>query len=571
MSSIYDILNIGKLGMMAQQAAVQVTAHNIANVNTEGYSRQEVIFEEGIPLNSSPGQTGTGVNAAAIQRRYDSFIEGQLTDSKETLGNLDVQRSALSKIEGLFYDSMGTGINELLGQFFNSMQDLSANPAGTPERVTVLSRADALTDAINNIYSNLEQLQKDMNSQVSQTVNEINSITSRIASLNADIRQAEITGQNANDYRDMRGRLINDLAEKIDIQYFEDDTGQVTVIGGGIATLVEKGNSWTLDTEINTEINTDNYDYYDYYNIIYSPDDSNVINLTDRVSNGRLKGLLTIRDTETSDAMDELDRLAAAIASGINQVHRTGYGLDGSTGKNLFTPSFDTGDVLFVEDVGDVGAITALSTNTGTGSVGATIDDPSALTFNDYELTFSGGNYTFLNKSTNASITEAYADPSTFTFEGLSVNISGSFDEGDTYIISAHKNTAKNLQVAIDMSDTARIAAATASTDNRGDNRNVLALVQIQDALTIDGTSSFGSYYGSIVGRIGVNSQYINNQYSAQEFSSEQLHNMRESVSGVSIDEEMTNLMKFQNAYQASARLITIGDELLEILIGLVR
>jgi len=560
MSSIYDILSIGKRGMMAQQAAVQVTAHNIANVNTEGYSRQEVIFEEGIPLNSNPGQTGTGVNAADIQRRYDSFIEEQLTDSKETLGNFGVQVSAFSKIEDLFNDSMGTDINKLLGQFFNSMQDLSANPAGTPERVTVLSRGDALTDAINNIYSSLNQLQKDMNSQVSQTVNEINSITSQIASLNVDIRQAEITGQNANDSRDMRGRILNDLAEKIDIQYFEDDTGQITVIGAGLATLVEKGNSWTLDIETNT----DNYGYYD---IIYSPDESNVTNLTDRISNGRLKGLLTIRDTETSDAMDELDRLAAAIASEINQVHRTGYGLDGSTGINLFTPSFETGDVLSE----DVGVITALSTNTGTGSVSATIDDPSALTFNDYEITFSGGNYTYTNKSTNASFTAAYADPSAFTFEGLSVNISGSFGEGDTYIISAHKNTAKNLQVAIDMRDTARIAAATASTDNRGDNRNVLALVQIQDALTIDGTSSIGSYYGSIVGRIGVNSQYINSQYSAQEFSSEQLHNMRESVSGVSIDEEMANLMKFQHAYQASARLITIGDELLETLMGIVR
>lgn len=560
MSSIYDILSIGKRGMMAQQAAVQVTAHNIANVNTEGYSRQEVIFEEGIPLNSNPGQTGTGVNAADIQRRYDSFIEEQLTDSKETLGNFGVQVSAFSKIEDLFNDSMGTGINKLLDQFFNSMQDLSANPAGTPERVTVLSRGDALTDAINNIYSSLNQLQKDMNSQVSQTVNEINSITSQIASLNVDIRQAEINGQNANDSRDMRGKILNDLADKIDIQYFEDDTGQITVIGGGLATLVEKGNSWTLDIESNT-------DNYGYYNIIYSPDESNVTNLTDRISNGRLKGLLTIRDTETSDAMDELDRLAAAIASEINQVHRTGYGLDGSTGINLFTPSFETGDVLSE----DVGAITALSTNTGTGSVSATIDDPSALTFNDYEITFSGGNYTFLNKSTNASSTAVYADPSTFTFEGLSVNISGSFGEGDTYTISAHKNTAKNLQVAIDMRDNARIAAATASTDNRGDNRNVLALVQIQDALTIDGTSSFGNYYGSIVGRIGVNSQYINSQYSAQEFSSEQLHNMRESVSGVSIDEEMANLMKFQHAYQASARLITIGNELLETLMGIVR
>ena len=559
MSGIYNIFNIGKQGLMAQQIAMQVTSHNIANVNTEGYSRQEVIFEEGMPLNSTPGQTGTGVNATAIRRKYDSFLEGQLTDSRETLGNLEAQKSAISKIEDYFYDTNGTGINQLLDQFFNSMQDLSANPAGAAERVSVISRADAFANAVNSAYSSLEQLQKDMNSQVKQTVTDINNLASQIASLNTEIQRAEANGQNANDFRDMRGRILNDLAEKIDIQYFEDDSGQITVIGGGMATLVEKGNSWVLDAVSDS-------DNYGYYNIVSSPDSSNVLNLTDSISGGRLKGLLTIRDTETWDAMDELDRFAASIANEINQVHRTGFGLDGSTGTNLFSPSFEAGDVLS-QDVGD---IRAMSTNTGTGSLSITINDPSALTFNNYELTFSGGNYTLTNKTTNAASTAVYADPSSFTFEGLSVTISGSFAAGDKYIISAHKNSARDIQVALDMSDQAKIAAAAIATDNRGDNRNVLAMVQLQDALTIDGNSSFSSYYGSIVGRIGVNSQYINNQYSAQEFSSEQLRNMRESVSGVSIDEEMANLMKFQFAYEASARLITIGDELLETLLGIL-
>ena len=560
MSSIYDIFNIGKHGMMAQQKAIQVTAHNLANVNTKGYSRQEVIFEEGMPLNSGPGQSGTGVNAVAIQRKYDSFLEGQLTDSRETFGNLDVQKKAVSKIEDLFYESAGTGINELLSQFFNSMHDLSANPAGTAERSSIISRADALSDTINSVYSSLEQLQKDMNLQVKQAVNDINNISTQIASLNVEINRAEVNGQNANDFRDMRGRLLNELAEKIDVQYFEDDSGQITVIGGGMATLVEKGNSWSLDTKSDP----DNYGYYD---VVYSPNSNNVLKLTDSISNGRLKGYLTIRDSETRDAMDELDRLAASIASEVNQVHRAGYGLDGSTGTNLFSPSFEAGDVLSQ----DVGSIRALSTNTGTGSLTIAIDDPSALKFNNYELTFSGGNYTLVNKSTNASSTAVYSDPSSFTFEGLSVTISGSFAAGDKYSLSAHKNTAKDIRAAIGMSDTAKIAAATAAADNRGDNRNAIALAQLQDALKIDGNSSFNSYYGSIVGRIGVKSQSINNQYAAHEFSSEQLSNMRESVSGVSIDEEMTNLMKYQHAYEASARLLSIGDELMQTLLDILR
>ena len=560
MGSIYDIFNIGKHGMMAQQKAIQVTAHNLANVNTKGYSRQEVIFEEGMPLNSGPGQSGTGVNAATIQRKFDSFLEGQLTDSRETLGNLDVQKNAVSKIEDLFYESTGTGINELLSQFFNSMHDLSANPAGTAERSSIIFRADALSDTINSVYSSLEQVQKDMNSQVRQAVTDINNIASQIASINVEINRAEVNGQNANDFRDMRGRLLNELAEKIDIQYFEDNSGQITVIAGGMATIVEKGNSWALDTKSDP----DNYGYYD---VVYSPDSNNLLNLTDSISNGRIKGFLTIRDSETGDAMDELDRLAASIASEVNQAHRAGYGLDGSTGTSLFSPSFEAGDVLSQ----DVGSIRALSTNTGTGNLTITIDDPSALKYNNYDLTFSGGNYTLVNKSTNASSTGVYSDPSSFTFEGLSVTISGSFATGDKYSISAHKNTAKDIRVAIGTSETDKIAAATAATDNRGDNRNSLAIAQLQDELTIDGNSSFGSYYGSIVGRIGVKAQSINNQYAAQEFSSEQLSNMRESVSGVSIDEEMANLMKYQHAYEASARLLSIGDELMQTLLDILR
>ncbi|MCC6544068.1 MAG: flagellar hook-associated protein FlgK [Nitrospirae bacterium] len=560
MSSIYDIFNIGKHGMMAQQKAIQVTAHNLANVNTKGFSRQEVILEEGMPLNSQPGQSGTGVNAVNIQRKYDSFLEGQLTDNRETLGNLDVQKNAISKIEDLFYDSSGTGINEMLTQFFNSMHDLSANPAGTAERSSVLSSADALSDTINSVYTSLEQLQKDTNSQVRQAVNDINNISKQISSLNVEINRAEVSGQNANDFRDMRGRLLNDLAEKIDVQYFEDNSGQITVIGGGMATLVEKGNSWALDIKSNPDNNG-------YYDVVFSPDNNNILNLTDSISNGRLKGFLTIRDTETKNAMDELDRVASSIATQINQVHREGYGLDGSTGTNLFSPAFEAGDVLSQ----DVGSIKALSTNTGTGNLNITIDDPAALKFNNYGLTFSGGNYTLINKSTNTSITAAYSDPASFTFEGLAVTLSGSFSAGDKFDISAHKNTAKDIKVALGMNDTAKIAAATSANDNRGDNRNSLALVNLQDALTIDGNSSFSSYYSSIVSTIGVKSQSINNQYAAQEFSSEQLTNMRESVSGVSIDEEMTNLMKYQHAYEASARLLRIGDELMQTLLDIVR
>lgn len=550
MSSIYDMFNIGKLGIMAQQNAMQVTAHNIANVYTEGYSRQEVVFTETTPV----GGVGTGVDIAEIRRKHDSFVERQITDGKESYGNYFALNSAYTKIEDLFYNSQGNGIDVQLNEYFKSWQDLSANPSGTAERITVISKGDILADSINNTHANLTQLQKDMNSEISQTVNEINDITSQIAMLNEKISQIEAGGENANDYRDMRGKLLNDLAEKIDIQFYEDNTGQITVMAGGVATLVDNNSSWDLELESNP-------DNSGYYNIMYSPDGSTSLDLTDRISGGQINGLLTIRDSVTVDVIDKLDRFAASLANEMNRLHRSGYALDGSTGLNFFTPAFEAGDSV---------SSVALSSNSGTGNVSVVIVDPSQLTFQNYTVTFSGGNYTITNTSANTTTTGAYTDPDSVTFEGLTFTISGSHADGDTFNVSAHKDAAKNLQVAIDDNDYDMIAAASGPDDIAGDNGNALLIAQLQDQLTIDGTSSFGSYYGTIVGEIGVSSQSAGTFLDIQEYSLDQLTNIRESVSGVSLDEEMTNLIKYQSAYDASAKLISIGDELLQTLIGLV-
>ena len=277
--------------------------------------------------------------------------------------------------------------------------------------------------------------------------------------------------------------------------------------------------------------------------------------------------MITIRDTTLNEIIDDIDRLAASVANEINQVHRGGFGLDGSIGNDFFTPSFKTGDPV---------SVTGFSTNSGTGDVSVTIIDPTLLTYHNYELTFSANGsdtiYTITNKTTNVSTSGTYTTipPTSPTFQGLTFNITGTHDPGDKYTVSAHKDAAKNLQVAISTDETYKIAAAMQAVDNGEDNRNILTLVGLQDKLSVDGASTFNGYYSSVVGEIGANSQYVNNSSMAQKFSLEQLDNMRESVSGVSMDEEMANLMKYQNAYEAAARLITVSDELLQTLLNIL-
>jgi flagellar hook-associated protein 1 FlgK len=367
----------------------------------------------------------------------------------------------------LFVDSQGLGLNQALDEFFQSFQDLANNPSGTSERTLVLQRSQTLVSVFNKTGNELFRIQKDINTQVSQNVTEVNQLTSQIADLNEKITQAEVSGQNANDFRDMRERLLNDLASHIDIQYFEDSSGQLSIFAAGTASLVEGKNVRSLSVSENAGNNG-------FYDVLFDQGNGNTVDITARIGGGALGGLILTRDTTLPGVRDQVDQLAFSIVTDVNAQHQAGYGLDGTTGNDLFSTLAGTQDA-----------------------------------------------------ATNMAVT---------------------------------------------LSDTNQVAAASTVDGLPGDNTNALALVQLQNQLTMNGgKATFNGYYHDLVQGVGSAVQQVKRSYDAQEFSLKQMDNMREAVSGVSVDEEMANLMRFQRAFEASARLITLADDMLKTVIDMVR
>lgn len=389
MSGINTLFEIGKSALLASQKTISVIGQNVANVNTAGYSKQEAVLSEARALDGSPGQVGTGVQVSEIRRATDTLIEAQLNLSHQKLGRLAAYRSALFRLQGLYGDSEDQGIGAALNDVFSALQDVATNPADVTARNVLLSKAATLTGQLNQTATTLGEQRKSLNTQIGQTVTEINSLADQIADLNVKINEATIRGQNANDLRDQRGRLLNELGDKIAFSSLEDSTGQVAVFVGRGQVLVEQGTTHDLSTAIRG----DNGGFSDIH---YAIGSGTTQDITSFISNGKLKGLLDARDTDIPDQLAALDRLTAAIVTEVNQQHRQGYGLDGSTGNDFFS-------ALSV-------STTIPDDNSGSTYVSASsISAPSLLTLHDYEIRFTAGPvYTLVDTTSGENVKGNY-------------------------------------------------------------------------------------------------------------------------------------------------------------------
>lgn len=463
---LFTLFSIARTALFANQRSLAVTGQNLANVNTPGYSRQQVILSESVPHSDTPGQIGRGVEVDQIKRVVDSLIESQLNVSHGTLGRLDVYSRGLGQIQGLFGDSQDRGIGVAISEFFQAAQDVATNPTDTTARSVLINRGTALAGLLNASDTNLNNQRRSLDRQITQAVTDANSLLVKIADLNVKIANAEGNGRdNANDLRDQRQRLVNDLASQLDVTYLEDSTGQLSVFAGKGLVLVSQG----IYRELDAVPNSSNGGLVDVH---YDPGNGGTtFSINSVIAQGKIKGYLDLRDTTIPGLLSSLNTLTASLVSQVNTVHAAGYGLDGTTGRNFFTAS-------------------------GT--------------------------------------------------------------------------TAATISVAI--SDPRYVAASSTLEGLPGNNVSALALGALQyTAVSALGSLTFGDYYGRTAANLGVTTQGAQRDLLAQESIHENLERQRGSVSGVALDEELVNLLKYQRAFDASARMITITDEMLQTLLNLGR
>ena len=558
-SNIFSILNTAKLGLLSQQLAIEVTGQNIANVQTEGYSRQEVKFEATTPRSFSLGQLGTGVRVAGIERSHDQFLFSQILSEGDTLGRFQVRKDVFDQLEILLSENNGQSLNLTLSSFFSAIQDVSGNPTGLPERSSMLAEAQNLASVFNNLGESLFQIQRNLDATISVEVAKINSLTEEIAALNQSIHANEPTTFSANDLRDKRDQKIKELSELIDLNFVDEQDGQISITLSDGTPLVLQSTAFSLDTSING----DNKSFLD---IVVLDGAGNSTNITSSISGGALKGYLDMRDTKVEDLRDKLDRLAAGFVQEFNKIHQQGFGIDGSTGNNFFTALTTT--------------VLTNTSNTGSATLTETIGDPSNISVDKYEITMTGSNsFSLANLTTGASAgTFTFTSGTTFNLaNGFAVTISGTPATGDKFKLSVSESAARDFSVASGvLSKSNKIAAGLNSST---DGANALELVKLQsklvfDSITLDsagsGTFTFDEFYSSIVSTVGIESFSSQSTFLQQEAILLQLDTRRESISGVSIDEELINMIKFQQAYNAAARLIGVVDELLDTVISQV-
>ena len=558
-TNIFSALSSAKLGLLAQQLAIEVTGQNIANVETEGYSRQDVTFEANTPRHAikygSMHQIGTGVRVAGIERAHDQFLFEQIMGEGDLTGSTEIKKEIFEQLEILFNEGSGRSLNDALSSFFASAHDLATNARGLSERADLVSKAEHLASTFNQTGKQLFTIQRNIDSTIATEVTEINSLTTQIGKLNESIHANEPASQyKANDLRDNRDRLVKELSKKIDIQLIEESDNQISLTLKDGTALVLKDQVFDLSTSINGN----NESFYD----VYIDSGSATKDITSTITGGEIRGYLDMRDTEVESILDKMNILSASFIQEFNGIHRAGFGLDGSSGLDFFSPL----DVTVDHGVD----------NKGTAAVSITNASPTTVSVDEFEIVFNSGyEYTLNNLTTNASSgTFTFTTGSTFNIkDGFAVTISGGAVSGDKVTFSVSEDAASGMSVSSTI--TANTRKIAAGTTTNGDGANALLMADLQNTSSFNsvtwsgsgsGSYTFDEYYNAVVSTIGIESFSAQATLRQQEGILLQLNSRRESISGVSIDEEMIKMIKFQQAYNASARMISVVDEMLDAL-----
>lgn len=544
------ILGIGTSALLAYQQALATTGHNIANVNREGYSRQRVDFNNMTPQFAGNGYIGAGVKVDGITRIFDSFVQTQLQTSTSASNQYSVLHGYASRIDNLIADA-DAGLAPALQQFFAAVQDVANDPTSVSARQVLLSEAGALTDRLTFLQGRIDNQRAMLNNQISTEVDEINALAESIADMNERIVEAmgRAGGAPPNDLLDARDQLILQLSEKVSVTTVEQDDGAVNVFIGTGQSLV-LGSQTTQLASLSLGADPDQRDIG-----MVLPSGS-IINVSHLISGGSLGGLIDAGTRVLDSAQNMLGKVAVGLAEIFNAQHELGFDLDGNAGVAFFNAPQP--QILFRQD-----------TITATGTPTVSVSDVSGLTASDYDLRYNGTNWILRSLPDGAQV-GVIAPGGTLTADGLTIDLSGVSGEAnnDYFLIRPTHNAAKDISVAI--TDPRLIAAG--GGNGPGDNTNALELAALRDSKIMDnGTASILGTYSSLVADVGVKTRSAEVSMQAQERLLADARATREMISGVNLDEEAANLIRFQQAYQASAQVIGVTRVLFDTLLTAVR
>ena len=459
MSSTGRIMDIAVRALTAQQAGLNVTGHNIANVNTPGYSRQRLTLEATTPALTEWGFMGTGVSVQSIDRIRDEFVDLEIRSEKQIFGRWEYKERIMKEVEDVFNEPSDSGLGTILSNFWDSWAELANDPQSGSAREWVRQVGSHLVNTFNHLHSRFSSIQTSLDDELKLGIEEANALLHQVAVLNDKIASTEARGIVANDYRDRRDLLIENLYELVGVRAIEREDGMVSITLDG-RILVER--STVNEIGIRTR---------SLGHVVVSDPTWAVNKSPMSIISGKLRGIVEMRDEVIDDQLQKLDEIAITLVDKVNEIHRSGYGQDGSVGIDFF--------------------------------------------------------------------------------------------DNDT---SGARDIALSLMVE---NDAANIAAS--GDGSSGDGSIAMQIFDLRETRIMSGNSvSVDDFYAAMMETLGVLSQEATFMRENQEFMVQQLENERSSISGVSLDEEMTNLIRYQHAYEAAARLVQSVDEMMEAVLEMV-
>ncbi|ESS73374.1 flagellar hook-associated protein 1 [Methyloglobulus morosus KoM1] len=547
------IISTGLSGLLASQSSLSTISHNIANVNTEGYSRQRVELSASLPQFTGGGYVGQGVDVATVTRSYDQFISNQLSSSTSAFGESNTLSTLASQVDNITSNE-ATGLSTGLKSFFSAANGVANDPTSLSARQVMLTEASSLSQQFNRLSSQFDSIRNQVNGQMQSTVDDINSLAKNIAELNGKIAVVatnSLYSQPPNDLLDQRDALINKLAEKISVTAIPQQNGSIDLVIGKGQSLVSGTSTAKLSL-----VGSAN-----------DPSHKDVLldghNIGKDINGGELSGAIKFRDQILDPAQQQLGLVAAGFTVQFNALHTTGFDLNGNAGTNMFSLGASALNVPVIANPSNVGSITATYDPLTSGQLA-----PS-----DYNLSYDGSNFSLKRLSDNTVTTFAGPPPTTIAGPGFSISTGATVAANDSFLIRPTFNAAQTMTTLI--TDPTKIAAAGttggAGSPITGDNTVALGLANLENKPILSGgRSTFNSAYGQLVSQVGALTSSAKVSSSAQEALLNQAKQSRESLAGVNLDEEAANMLKYQQSYQAAAKVVSIASSLFDTLIGAI-
>lgn len=543
-----SIFSTGLSGLNAAQNALASTSNNISNVYTPGYNREVTVLGE-----SSTGTGGVRVND--IQRQFNRYVADQLNDATSKTSALQTYGTQVEQIDNLLADE-AAGLSPLMQDFFSSMEDLASAPSDPAARQGVLGAADTLSAQFRSFDGYLQDMQDGINGQIEDEVTQINNTTEQLGSINREIALARAKqGEAPNALLNQRDQLVHELSERMDLRLDIQDGKSYNVSLPNGQPLVMGDRSFKLEAMASPE--------EPQRTVVGYPDSSGNVRALDEdaVTGGALGGLMSFRSETLDKAQNQIGQMAVSLAVAVNEQHEAGFDLNGDAGEAFFA-------------VGEPQAYSA-DGNTGTAQITGKVFDTAnivQLKATDYSLKYDSGTFEVTRKDTGAVLDAADVDYDSasgeLSFGGLTLTFDnpGSLADKDSFEIQPVRRAAGGFESAIGDAD--KIAAAGPGGGS-GNNENALALQDLQQASVVGGSASLSEAYASMVGDVGNRTHIVQVNLEAQQGLSEQLEAVQQSESGVNLDEEAANLIRYQQYYQANAKVIDTATSVLDTVLGL--